>query len=246
MAIYLKTGAGSTKINPQNMSSVWVKTSDGVEKVWGGGVALNTLPEGSLIGIQENSTLVPFILLTSNYQNSGRTLLIRKDIAQNQAWNSTRSNVYNGSAIDVWMNGTYLNQIESGVRNSIAEVEISATQGGQNSTAITLNRKVFLLSFTEVGFSGNPYVNVEGSPIGYFDSVTRRIAMLNGVATRWWLRTPCNSNSYSVMDVYLDGGSSGNYGSETTSQWGARPAFTLADDFAVSSEPNEQGYYLPV
>ena len=54
---------------------------------------------------------------------------------------------------------------------------------------INLRRKVFLLSYTEVGGGLHNSIPTEGIALKYFDSPERRKAEGEG-ATSWWLRTP--------------------------------------------------------
>ena len=154
-------------------------------------VKLSTKAIGSIVKIKENGTPVNFIVLQHGYPTSGngRTLLLREGLYNTRIFDSS-NNDYASSDIDAWLNGTYLNLIDADIRSQIAAVNIKSSTGNGTYNVRDLSRKVFLLSYTEVGFSGSSYAKVEGTALSYFNSNSKRIAYLNGSATFWWLRSP--------------------------------------------------------
>ena len=96
-----------------------------------------------------------------------------------------------------------------------------------------LSCKVFLLSGTEVGFSGVSYMNTEGAKLSYFDSASKRVAYNGSSAAEWWLRSPHTNGSNIVWFVKSDG--SYDYWSYNNT-YGVRPAFVLPSELVVSDD----------
>lgn len=169
------------------------------------------------------------------------TWLLRKDIAENRAWDSGNSNVLESSDIHSYLNNTWINRYDTDIRNAIKQVKIPYRQNGgssgtDQSGANGLSCKIFLLSGYEVGWttSVSQYFPVDGAKLSYFlsgnDSAAqqKRVANLNGSATDWLLRSPYTLDTYYVWRVY----SSGSYGSwNASSSYGVRPALILPYDF---------------
>ena len=211
------------------------------------GIALSTIAASDetteqIIMLPEQGVPVKFLLLKHNYENSGRSLVLRKDLYDERAWNSSNNNAYASSAIDTWLNNTYLMCLDESIRNQIIEVAFPYTIGYGNSTVSTLSRKVLLLSATEIGHSGS-YVNVEGTALLYFNSDSKRIAYLNGTATYWWTRSPYNGELGRVKAVAQNGVLHEPNASYPDS---SRPAFTLPADMLFNPEPNPDGSYSPL
>lgn len=197
--------------------------------------AISILAPGSIVKIIENGTPVNFLVLCHDYPESGRTLLLRKDLYNQQPWNTSGVNTYSGSSVDTWLSNTYLNMLAENVRTQIAPVSIEYTPGGGNNTVSNLSRQVFLLSYTEVCFSGSPRANVEGEAIPYLNSNETRLALLGGVGTRWMLRTPTTDGTTLAWGVHSDGSFNSGY-NEVTLAVGVRPAFTVPSNTAVDTD----------
>lgn len=197
-------------------------------------VKLSTKAIGSIVKIKENGTPVNFIVLQHGYPASGngRTLLLREALYNTMAFDSS-NNDYASSDIDTWLNGTYLNLIDADIRSQIAAVNIKSSTGNGTYNVRDLSRKVFLLSYTEAGFSGSSYAKVEGTALSYFNSSSKRIAYLNGAATYWWLRSPRAYGTSSAWHVSTNGDSGYYY---VTYSYGSRPAFTLPSSLSVSDD----------
>ena len=131
------------------------------------------------------------------------------------------SNSYKDSDMTTYLNGTFLSLIDTNIRNAIKQVKIPYTNSGVQSGANGLSTKVFLLSGTEVGFSGVSYMNTEGAKLSYFDSASKRVAYNGSSAAEWWLRSPNTNNSNNVWNVKTDG-SNDNWNYNNT--YGVRPA----------------------
>lgn len=188
------------------------------------GPQLGDLEPGSLIGIEENGTQVPFLVLIHGYPAAERTLVIRRDLYHTIAWNSNGVTTYANSALDIWLNTDYLNLLDADIQAQVSTVVIDYTIGGGNDTLSTLTRKVFALSYTELGLT-NSHANIEGTAIPYFDSNTKRIAYLNEIANSYWTRSPLTG---SIDDRVWTVGQSGiiNF-NPASSSFSTRPVFTL-------------------
>ena len=188
------------------------------------GPQLGDLEPGSLIGIEENGTQVPFLVLIHGYPAAERTLVIRRDLYHTIAWNSNGVTTYANSALDIWLNTDYLNLLDADIQAQVSTVVIDYTIGGGNNTLSTLTRKVFALSYTELGLTDS-HANIEGTAIPYFDSNTKRIAYLNGTADLYWTRSPMTGN---IDDRVWTVNQSGDINfNPASSSFGTRPVFTL-------------------
>ena len=191
---------------------------------------LSTKAPGDLVKIRENGALVYVRVLKHGYpiNGNGRTLVIRGNQGPEMVWGS--SNSYVTSNVDNWLNNTYLNSIDVNIREQIEPVSIQSCIGNGNKTVTNIDRKIFLLSYTELGFSDRPTeIPIEGSPIEYFDSDGKR-SIASGA-----LRTPFIRNSGNSSIVYVtNGGYSSS--SDFRSEYPVRPAFTLPSDLNVTDD----------
>ena len=220
-------------------------------KLWqvASGTPIGNVAVGGIIQLRENLAPVDYIVVHQGLPGSmydascDGTWLLRKDIAENRAWDSGNSNVLESSDIQSYLNGTWINRYDTDIRNAIKQVKIPYRQnGGSSGTdrngANGLSCKIFLLSGREVGFTNNEssYFPNDGSKLDYFISGNtssaqqRRVANLNGSATYWWLRSPNTSNTNSVWHVNFNG----NYGNWSANySYGVRPALVLPSDFRI-------------
>lgn len=190
---------------------------------------LGTLAEGSIIYLNENGQPVPFYVAKQNYEptyNTDRVLIVRKGAYQQGNWNETNVNTYNGSTIDTWMNGTYLQMLDSDVQSAVSTTNIPATSP-YNSGVIRLEKSIFALSGTELGESGSP-MNVEGSALPIVSILIRLDE--SGQFTR----SPLNNSTTNFYQFTSNGGlTEGNYQSSN----GYVPSFTLPASFEVLLSP---------
>ena len=201
-------------------------------------VKLGTKAVGSIVKIKVNGASKDFIVVqqgnpnTSTYDSScNGTWLLMKDIYTTSTFGNNNS--YKDSSIHTYLNGTFYNLIDSQIRAVIKQVKIPYTNSGVQSGANGLSTKVFLLSGTEVGFSGVSYMNTEGAKLSYFDSASKRVAYNGSSAAIWWLRSPYTNDNYYVWYVNTDGSS---YGYWYYGSYGVRPAFILPSTLVVSDD----------
>lgn len=201
-------------------------------------VKLGTKAVGSTVKIKVNGTVKDFIIVQQGNPNTGTydsscdgTWLLMKDIYTTSTFGN--SNSYKDSGVHTYLNGTFYNLIDSQIRAVIKQVKIPYTNSGVQSGANGLSTKVFLLSGTEVGFSGVSYMNTEGAKLSYFDSASKRVAYNGSSAAIWWLRSPHTGNGNYVWRVGTDGS---YYYTWYYNSYGVRPAFILPSTLVVSDD----------
>ena len=204
-------------------------------------VKLSTKAVGSIVKIKVNGAAKDFIIVhqglpSSAYDASCNGVwVVMKDIYTTMKWDGS-NNDYLNSDMTAYLNGTFISLIDADIRNAIKQVKIPYTNYSNNnvmSGSNGLSCKVFLLSGTEVGFSGASYMNTEGAKLSYFDSASKRVAYNGSSAAVWWLRSPSTNYSSYVWYVKPDGSHVYWYYSST---YGVRPAFVLPSTLVVSDD----------
>ena len=119
-----------------------------------------------IIYIEEKTGFVPYIVLTNDY--NGKTLLLRKEILPENRRVSDYSAYYEESEIDNYLMGEFFDNLPIQTRCLIQDSEIEILDerclNQIDDSVITIVRKVFLLSFTELGYEKNGHAGVEGVP----------------------------------------------------------------------------------
>ena len=121
------------------------------------------------------------------------TWLLMQDIYEKRAWDSSNTNDYANSTIHSYLNSTFLDLLESNIKNVIKRVKIPYRKGSGASKTVTsgssgLSAKIFLLSATETSFDFTYMPSGEGAELAYFkgcadnSSDSKRVAYLNGAA----------------------------------------------------------------
>lgn len=213
-------------------------------------VTLSSKAIGSTIKLKVNGSARNFIVVhqgkpSSVYDDScNGTWLLMQDIYENRAWHSSNTNDYANSTIHSYLNSTFLNLFESNIKNAIKQVKLPYRKGSGTSTTVTsgsngLSAKIFLLSATETSFNFSTMPSGEGAELAYFkgcadnSSDSKRVAYLNGSATRWWLRSPyCSGFNYALC-VNSNGDRHYNLCSYS---FGIRPALVLPSTLLVSDD----------
>lgn len=107
-----------------------------------------------IIYIEEKAGFVPYIVLTNDY--NGKTLLLRKEILPENRRVSDYSAYYEESEIDNYLMGEFFDNLPIQTRCLIQDSEIEILDerclNQIDDSVITIVRKVFLLSFTELGY----------------------------------------------------------------------------------------------
>lgn len=204
-------------------------------------VKLGTKAVGSIVKIKVNGASKDFIVVQQGLPSSAYDAscngvwVVMKDIYTTMKWDGS-NNDYLNSDMTAYLNGTFISLIDADIRNAIKQVKIPYTNYSNNnvmSGSNGLSCKVFLLSGTEVGFSGVSYMNTEGAKLSYFDSASKRVAYNGSSAAIWWLRSPLTSDYNYVWRVNTDGSS---YDYWYNYSYGVRPAFILPSTLVVSDD----------
>lgn len=152
----------------------------------------------------------------------------------------------------------FLNGFTTDEKNAILSTTITygkaSVDGGGTAT---LTDKVFLLSCTEVGLSGD---HVCGTKFSIYSSDAARVAKPTADAVSnseykdsslntssgwyWWLRDAYASYSYDARFVYEAGALNGNYA--YFGGLGVRPALNLPSSISLSSSTDSDGCYTLV
>ena len=213
-------------------------------------VTLSSKAIGSTIKLKVNGSAKDFVVVhqgkpSSVYDDScNGTWLLMKDIYENRQWHSSNTNDYANSTIHSYLNSTFLNLFESNIKNAIKQVKLPYRKGSGTSTTVTsgsngLSAKIFLLSATETSFSFSYMPSGEGAELAYFKGCadnsadSKRVAYLNGSATRWWLRSPDCYYFNRALYVSSNGGWFNNVCSYSC---GIRPALILPSTLLVSDD----------
>ena len=207
-------------------------------------VALSAKNVGDTIYIKENGTRQPYLIVHKGSPSTAYSgfdngvVVLRKDIHSKGVYDSS-NNDYANSDLHSWGNGTFLNTIDSEIRNQIMNVKIPYRRGTSGSSVSSgangLQCRVFFLSTKEVD-STESYSPNEGAVFSYFKGGgnSKRIARYNGQADYWWLRSPRADYVSGAYYVYYDG----NVGISFV-DWdscGRRPAFVLPSSLFVSDD----------
>lgn len=205
-------------------------------------ILASSLAVGSTVKLMEGGTAVEYLVVNQGIPSNSSlydascdgTWLLRKDILELLAYNSSENNSYKASAIHSYINSTFFNLLGEMEQSVIKQVKIpyvNETGGaGIASGASGLSAKVFLLSGYEIGIGGADYLPRDGAKLDYFDQIAgadpKRIAYLNGSATNWWLRSPYTYRA-STTNVWYVADNGGCNTIRSTYQYGVRPALIL-------------------
>lgn len=147
----------------------------------------------------------------------GTMFLMRNLLNATHSMNSSNTNEggWASSAMRNWLNVTVFPALPVQWRKMIQTSRVRSTAGNTSTDIVTSDDKLFLPSYTEVGFStASPYVD-EVHPDVYGQTATnavlpiftdnasriKRIGGANGTASNWWLRSPVLSAS--TVYVYV-------------------------------------------
>ena len=208
-------------------------------------VALSAKNVGDTIYIKENGTRQPYLIVhkgspSTAYSGFDNGVVVLRTAIHSKGVYDSSNNDYANSDLHSWGNNTFLNTIDSEIRNQIMNVKIPYRRGTSGSSVSSgangLQCKVFFLSTKEVD-STESYSPNEGAVFSYFKGGgnSKRIARYNGQADYWWLRSPGVGVDNLACCVYPDGDNGGNYYVGWDS-CGRRPAFVLPSSLFVSDD----------
>ena len=193
--------------------------------------ALENVAVGTEIGLYENGVLVPFIVLSKAYDNSGRVLVVRKNCYKMDTLFDAGENFYTDCKTDKWLSNEYIACLDEATQGVLATVSLDIAVANKLTT---IPRKVFLLSAWEYNARYTQVGQYEGEVLTYFDTNDKRVAKYLGSPVIHYTRTI----SYTSGDDDCDAiSATGTVVAETdpvTVLHGIRPAFTLPLGFEVT------------
>ena len=213
------------------------------------GTPISDVAVGSALKLNVNGVAKEFLVVhqgnpdSSLYDSScDGVWLLMKDLFDQSYFNNPYDICYEGSDLDAFLNDTFYNALDIGIRSLIKTVKVPYITGELRlcSGANGHSTKVFALSDDEVGLvtssqiSCSPYA--DGARLNYFIGATTatRVAYYNGEAEWWWLRTPCgDSEDYLAHCITATGGYSD---AQTVNLNYTRPAFILPDTVLVAKD----------
>lgn len=162
---------------------------------------------GYTVYIEEDYKYVPYLVLTNDYDDY--VLLLRKNVLDEPRIyneNVIDGGYYDGSNIDRYLNEEFIEYLSPNIQDKIVNSKIQITDksslGVAGTEKLTINRKLFLLSYGELGLSEYAVVAIEGQKLKFFNNANSRIAYSeSGEAHGWWLRT--SYNMYDTTAVFV-------------------------------------------
>ncbi len=265
MSIYTGVGSSARALNKlyvgvggqaRQVTKAYVGVGGQARLIYNYGIPLSDLVVGRVIPISVGGTYRNFYVIhqgnpdTSIYDSScNGTWLMGQQIyttsMQYSPWGRTDCPMYK------YMNDTFLNSIEAGVRNNIKQVKIPYAEGwteskwhlGSNGASC----KVFPLSFHEMFSSSsqeykdnlnvlkNCYYGKDGALLSYFKDHTtaadRAAYNLSNVSSTYWLRSYYNGS----YPGYIAMGGALEHGGYTNAK-GLRPVFILPSSMTISPD----------
>lgn len=187
---------------------------------------ISSLADGASFALYENGILTPYIKLKNNYEGTGRTLVLRRNVTHQDVVYPEDGAEYGSTAANSWLNNDFLTRFDATTQAAISEVPIDVAD--KDDTLVQINRRVFLLSLYEFGGSMN-YVTKLGDPVAAFTSTDKRVALYNGVPVAQHTRS-CDTYFDTFCVIKTDGDFE-RLGPGLVA--GIRPAFTLPPSFSV-------------
>ena len=180
-----------------------------------------------LVYIREGHELVPFLVLTSDY--NGETLLLRKEVLKMNMQINSYEAYYENSFMDDYLNHEYIRQLPDGMPVLESEIKITDEKslGVSGTGTKSIKRKIFLLAYSEVMEDQNINAASEGTFLRFFEKEEQRIVLKENQKSSWWLRTP---NTYYTSCVYVIGANNKIGFSNAYDKNGVRPAFCVPGD----------------
>ena len=189
--------------------------------------------------ILEGNEYVPYIVVSNNY--CGNTLLLRKDVLESNKRFNSYSSLYEGSEIDNYLNGEFLNNLvdySAIIKKTAIDVTKDSSIGYSGQETYSIERKVFLLSYDEVCSDKNPNAAKEGTHLKFFQKDENRIALKSGQAHNWWLRTP---DTYYMSCPYCVSSNGKIDAPNAFDLCGIRPAFCIPGNTPIVKSNNVVG-----
>ena len=147
------------------------------------------------------------------------TFVTKELMATSKAMNSTSTNAggWANSAMYSYIQGDVYDMLPADIQALLTPVVKKSTEGSKSTNIISSTDKLFLLSYSEVGFGTSSPYGDEGTQYPIFTDATSRKKYKVGAtsASRWWLRSPYTSNTTGFYSVYSNGSINNNLASYT-------------------------------
>lgn len=228
----------------RKVTKAYIGDNNGKARLWWdeSGIIASDLPIGQIVKLMEGGVETEFIVVNQGIpENSSLydascngTWLLRKDIKQERVWISdviSSSEWYDNSSVNRWLNAEYLRSLGAIEQGLIKQVKIPYANRNNSvaSGANGLSTKIFLVGGYEVGFTTDTLypIPIDGAKLSYFGGETeydKRIAYLDGVASRWWLRSSDSSSNNRAYLINANGYMEITY---IVQAFGIRPALVL-------------------
>ena len=168
------------------------------------------------------------------------TWLLMKDVYTERVWDNR--NDYAASLLHAWLNGAFLELLDSGIRQAVKTVKLPYADGsGVHSGGAGVSAQAFLLSMREMGTPAAQKTGLadEGALLDYFTDGDGGADPLRASSARYWTRSPYTGGGGNVWSVAGESGiCSYRAGS---SSYGVRPALILPQAMPVKDgavQPN--------
>lgn len=193
---------------------------------------------GTLIRIQESGVDALYEIGGFNAHGANTATLVRKRSYGESLFNPQQYQfLYDGSILDNLCNTTIYERYPEKLRRYIVPVGIITLTS--TSTSITIIRRCFSLSYTELGFGPNGTI-LENSPLTlYTTNESRQRLNAAGSQAAWWTRS--YGGGQFVRFIQNFGTTNSVYPNQTNVQ--VVPAFVLPSSRPLWDEPNPDGSY---
>ena len=185
------------------------------------GFGSDELDVGDVVKLKLFGEPTEFRVVHKNYKTDGKVVLMPENIEFFHVFNRDYANVYETSEIRDYLNRVFLSGFHPLIQDAIVKTPVECSVDDEIRV---VHDKLWLPSYTEIGFSGSDYAPKEGKPFEYFDNKEKRRKVGSAWEKFWWLRTPSSDSTYSAWNVSTDGTAT-NY--TTTYDYGVVPAFEI-------------------
>lgn len=187
---------------------------------------------GEEVYVLEAEEYVSYIVLSDDYK--GNSLLLRKNVMDEAMRMNEYYAYYEGCEMDQFLNDIFYEGLPEQTKEIIETTDVEVVAAGYSYAGHKIKkieRKVFLLSSTELGYDLKYGAGKEGKVIAYFEQPNARIAYTKeGNPSAWWIRS---------VDIIYDScfygiGPRGEVGSGNAFDMnGVRPAFCVSGDTPI-------------
>ena len=208
--------------------------------------------------LMERGHLTPYLVLTDDFEGSGKCLLLRKYLLENPRVRDEvkeYSAYYASCYVDEYLDTQFSRTLMESLGSLLEPTEITITRrdalrNGEGTTE-RIGRRVFLLSCTEVGCDLPDDVLEEGEPLAYFAFDDSRVVRTeDGEMIRWALRSPVTRYDNVICGIDTEGhvvtDLVGCFGGADRYSNGIRPALCLDGDLALTPTEAEEMALLTV